>query len=148
MAVDNSSLVDYYKEVNKIWQVVCVASPQEIPVAKNKKIMGVQQILLSPNDETKALLEYLCQQSGKLYNNAVYFARQTFFKTGKLLTSKFDLIYEESISKSLGSSVLVMQSQIPDLTHKALGISKESLAYYLPKNQKNSPKEFFLGEKE
>jgi putative transposase len=70
-------------------------------VAKNKKSMGVQQILLSPNDETKALLEYLCQQSGKLYNNAVYFARQTFFKTGKLLTSKFDLIYEDSISKSL-----------------------------------------------
>ncbi|WP_089093041.1 RNA-guided endonuclease InsQ/TnpB family protein [Nodularia sp. NIES-3585] len=63
--------------------------------------MGVQQILLSPNHETKALLEYLCQQSGKLYNHAVYFARQTFFKTGKLLTSKFDLIYEDSISKSL-----------------------------------------------
>jgi putative transposase len=71
------------------------------PVAKNKKSMGVQQILLSPDHETKALLEYLCQQSGKLYNNAVYFARQTFFKTGKLLTSKFDLIDEESISKSL-----------------------------------------------
>jgi putative transposase len=71
------------------------------PVAKNKKSIGVQQILLSPDGETKALLEYLCQQSGKLYNNAVYFARQTFFKTGKLLTSKFDLIYEESISKSL-----------------------------------------------
>jgi putative transposase len=71
------------------------------PVAKNNRTIGVQQILLSPNDETKALLEYLCQQSGKLYNNAVYFARQTFFKTGKLLTSKFDLIYEESVSKSL-----------------------------------------------
>ncbi|MCL1472505.1 RNA-guided endonuclease InsQ/TnpB family protein [Argonema antarcticum] len=70
-------------------------------MAKNKKSMGVQQILLSPAHETKALLEYLCQQSGKLYNNAVYFARQTFFKTGKLLTRKFDLIYEESISKSL-----------------------------------------------
>jgi putative transposase len=75
-------------------------------VAKNKKSMGVQQILLSPDNETKALLEYLCQQSGKLYNNAVYFARQTFFKTGKLLTSKFDLIYEESISKSLVANSL------------------------------------------
>ena len=32
------------------------------------------------------------------------------------------------------SSVLVMQSQIPDLTHKVFRISKESLAYYLPKN--------------
>ncbi|MEI6445207.1 MAG: transposase [Nostocales cyanobacterium ELA583] len=63
--------------------------------------MGVQQVLLSPDNETKALLEYLCQQSGKIYNSGVYFARQTFFKTGKLLTNKFDLIYEKSISKSL-----------------------------------------------
>ncbi|REJ52889.1 MAG: hypothetical protein DWQ58_11300 [Microcystis aeruginosa TA09] len=34
----------------------------------------------------------------------------------------------------LGSSVLVMQSQILDLTRKVFRISKESLAYYLPKN--------------
>jgi putative transposase len=70
-------------------------------VAKTKKTMGVQQVLLSPDDETKVLLEYLCQQSGKLYNNGVYFARQTFFKTGKLLTGKFDLAFEPSVSKTL-----------------------------------------------
>ncbi len=63
--------------------------------------MGVQQVLLSPDDETKAVLEYLCQQSGKLYNSGVYFARQTFFKTGKLLTGKFDLAYEPSVSKTM-----------------------------------------------
>ncbi len=62
--------------------------------------MGVQQVLLSPDKETKPILEYLCQQSGKLYNTGVYFARQTFFKTGKILTGKFDLDYEPSISKS------------------------------------------------
>ncbi len=27
--------------------------------------MGVQQVLLSPDQETKPILEYLCQQSGK-----------------------------------------------------------------------------------
>ncbi len=63
--------------------------------------MGVQQVLLSPNAETKALLEYLCEQSGKLYNTGVYFARQTFFKTNKLLTGKFDLAFEPSIAKSI-----------------------------------------------
>lgn len=63
--------------------------------------MGVQQILLHPDDGTKAILEYLCQQSGKLYNNGIYYARQYFFKTNKILTGKFDLIYEESISKSM-----------------------------------------------
>ncbi|WP_341734507.1 MAG: hypothetical protein P2A85_16650 [Microcoleus anatoxicus] len=53
-------------------------------MTKPQNKMGVQQVLLSPTKEVKALLEYLCQQSGKLYNSGVYFARQTFFKTGKL----------------------------------------------------------------
>ncbi len=65
------------------------------------KIIGVQQILLSLDPETRALIEYLCQQSGKLYNTGIYFARQTLFKTGKLLTGKFDLAFEPSVSKSL-----------------------------------------------
>lgn len=63
--------------------------------------MGVQQVLLHLSDETKSILEYLCQQSGKLYNSGVYFARQTFFKTNKLLTGKFDLAFEPSIAKSM-----------------------------------------------
>jgi putative transposase len=70
-------------------------------VNKPKKIMGVQQVLLSPTTEVQALLEYLCQQSGKLYNSGVYLARQTFFKTGQLLTGKFDLSFESSVSKSM-----------------------------------------------
>lgn len=69
-------------------------------MAKTKKQMGVQQMLLHPDKETKAILEYLCEQSGKLYNSGVYLARQTFFKTGKLLAGKFDLMYEPTVSKS------------------------------------------------
>jgi hypothetical protein len=38
-----------------------------------KKSMGVQQILLHPDSETKAILQYLCEQSGKVYNRGVYF---------------------------------------------------------------------------
>jgi len=41
-------------------------------MAKAKKVLGVQQVLLHPDKQTKAILEYLCQQSGKLYNNGVY----------------------------------------------------------------------------
>jgi putative transposase len=70
-------------------------------MSKVKKSMGVQEVLLSGDNETKAILEYLCQQSGKLYNSGIYFARQTFFKTGKLLTGKFDLAYEPSVSKTM-----------------------------------------------
>ena len=68
---------------------------------KSKKQMGVQQMLLDPDKETKAILDYLCQQSGKLYNCGVYFARQIFFKTGKLLTGKFDLDFEPTVSKTM-----------------------------------------------
>jgi len=52
-------------------------------MSKARKSMGVQQVLLHPDPETKAILDYICEQSGKLYNSGVYFARQTFFKTGK-----------------------------------------------------------------
>ena len=68
---------------------------------KIKKSMGVQQCLIKTDKETEAILQYLCQQSGKLYNNGVYFARQTFFKTGKLLTGKFDLDFEPTVSKTM-----------------------------------------------
>lgn len=70
-------------------------------MAKTKKKIGVQQVLLHPDKETEASLTYLCQQSGKLYNMGLYLTRQLFFKTGKILTGKFDLCYEESVSKSL-----------------------------------------------
>ncbi|NET67139.1 MAG: IS200/IS605 family element transposase accessory protein TnpB [Moorea sp. SIO1G6] len=70
-------------------------------MAKKKLKVGVQQILLHPDKETEAILNYLCEQSGKLYNMGVYFSRQVFFKTGKLLTGKFDLIYEKSVGKTI-----------------------------------------------
>jgi putative transposase len=73
---------------------------------KPKKNMGVQQVLLHPDPETKAILQYLCEQSGKVYNSGVYFSRQTFFKTGKMMTGKFDLFYEPSIAKSLNAQSL------------------------------------------
>ena len=67
---------------------------------KEKKNMGVQQVLLHPDPETKAILQYLCEQSGKIYNSGVYFSRQTFFKTGKLMTGKYDLDFEPTVSKT------------------------------------------------
>jgi putative transposase len=67
---------------------------------KPKKNMGIQQILLHPDSETGAILQYLCEQSGKVYNSGVYFSRQTFFKTGKMLLGKFDLDFEPTVAKT------------------------------------------------
>ncbi len=102
-------------------------------MTKAKKTMGVQQVLLSPTKEVEALLNYLCQLSGKLYNSAVYLARQTFFKTRKLLTGKFDLSFESSVSKLMVAKSLPstpMQQTLMSVT-EAFKYFKELRAWYL-----------------
>jgi putative transposase len=54
---------------------------------------GCQQILISASKDTGAILKYLCEESNNLYNCSVYYARQVFFKTGKIV-SGFDLAVE------------------------------------------------------
>ncbi|MFN6530752.1 transposase [Nostoc sp. ChiSLP03a] len=58
-------------------------------------LYGCQQILLNPDDDLKAILEYLCSEATKLSNCGTYYARQFYFKTGKI-PSKFDLNNELS----------------------------------------------------
>ncbi len=60
---------------------------------KDKVLMGMQQNLIYCDADTKAILTFLCSQSNSLYNCGVYWARQLFFKTGKII-SKFDPVYE------------------------------------------------------
>ena len=45
---------------------------------------GCQQILISPDKDLKAILEFICEESRKLTNCGIYYARQLFFKTGKI----------------------------------------------------------------
>lgn len=54
---------------------------------------GCQQVLLSPGRELKAILEFICSESNKLSNCAIYYGRQIWFKCHKYL-GKFDLINE------------------------------------------------------
>jgi len=56
-------------------------------------LFGCQQILIKSDKDTQAILEYLCSESNNLYNCAVYYARQIWFKTGKIV-SGFDLTAE------------------------------------------------------
>lgn len=46
---------------------------------------GCQQILIHESPENQAILEYLCSESNKVYNSSLYYARQVYFKTGKLV---------------------------------------------------------------
>ncbi len=47
-------------------------------------MFGCQQNLISPSKELKSILEFLCSESVKLSNCGIYYARQLFFKTGKV----------------------------------------------------------------
>ncbi|MBD2360072.1 IS200/IS605 family element transposase accessory protein TnpB [Anabaena minutissima FACHB-250] len=56
-------------------------------------MFGCQQELIKCNKETKSIIEYLCFESNSLYNCSVYYARQIWLKTGKIV-SGFDLTVE------------------------------------------------------
>jgi IS605 OrfB family transposase len=58
---------------------------------KTKVNYGIQQNLIDPNPELKAILEYICGESNKLHNCATYYARQMWFKAHKYVTS-FDIV--------------------------------------------------------
>jgi putative transposase len=49
-------------------------------MSKTKQNIGCQQVLLHPDRELKAVLEYVCGEANKVYNCSVYYARQVFFK--------------------------------------------------------------------
>jgi putative transposase len=51
---------------------------------------GCTQILIKPDEQTKAVLEFICSEANKLTNCAIYYARQLWFKTGKII-GKYDL---------------------------------------------------------
>lgn len=59
---------------------------------------GCQQNLVNPDDELRAVLEFICSESHKLTNCGIYYARQLFFKTGKLI-GKYDLEKEYKTNK-------------------------------------------------
>jgi hypothetical protein len=47
-------------------------------------MFGCQPNIISPDKDLKAVLEFLCSESSKLTNCGIYYARQMYFKTGKI----------------------------------------------------------------
>lgn len=44
---------------------------------------GCQQVLINPDNQLKAILEYVCSVANSLTNCGIYYSRQIYFKTGK-----------------------------------------------------------------
>ncbi|MFN8995519.1 MAG: RNA-guided endonuclease TnpB family protein, partial [Pseudomonadota bacterium] len=85
------------------------------------KMFKCQQNLINPDKETRAVLEFLCGESVKLGNCAIYYSRQLFFKTGKA-PSKYDLQKELSVR----NKNLHYQAFYSDTAQQVLGDVAES----------------------
>ncbi|NJL56828.1 IS200/IS605 family element transposase accessory protein TnpB [bacterium] len=53
-------------------------------------MFGCQQVLIKPDKDLKAVLEFICGESNKLHNCAIYYARQMYFKAHRYV-KPFDL---------------------------------------------------------
>jgi putative transposase len=84
-------------------------------------MFGCQQVRINPDKELKAVLEYLCSESNKLNNCAIYYARQIYFKTEKVV-NKFALINELKQNPHYGA----MHSQVAQQTIMAVAESFSS----------------------
>lgn len=70
--------------------IVVIVKPS---TTTSTKMFGCQQVLLKPDSELQAILEFICGEANNLHNCAVYYARQMYFKAGSLVTG-VDLINE------------------------------------------------------
>jgi len=59
-------------------------------------LYGCQQVLLHPDNELKAILEFICKTANSLINCGIYYARQIYFKA-KRIVGKYEL---EAVYKS------------------------------------------------
>jgi len=82
---------------------------------------GCQQILITPNSELKAILEYIGTEANKLSNCGLYYARQMYFKAGKIV-SKFDLHKQLNRNPHFGA----LQSQTAQQTLTTIAESFKS----------------------
>ena len=96
-------------------------------------MFGCQQVLIKPDKELKAILEFICGESNKLHNCAVYYARQMYFKA-KVFVRPFDLNSE--LKRNPHYSALCAQA-----AQQTCGAVGESV-----KSFKTLQKSFFKGE--
>lgn len=99
-------------------------------MVKLQKLMGMQQCLINPDNELKAILAYLCSESNKIHNCALYYARQIWFKTKKFV-SGFDLV--NAIGSNKHFSALPSEAAVQ--TCLSVGESVSSFAQLLEKSK-------------
>ncbi len=66
---------------------------------------GCQQVLISPNEQLKSVLEFICEESNKLANCGIYYSRQLYLRLARFLVPKRAGEYQLAAAfKSCGSN--------------------------------------------
>lgn len=84
-------------------------------------LYGCQQVLLHPDTELKAILEFICKTANSLTNCGIYYARQIYFKA-KTIIGKYNLESEYKTNKHFKS----LHSQAAQQVLKSVSESFES----------------------
>lgn len=88
-----------------------------------------QQILIHPNQELKAILEFICSESNKLANCAIYYARQIWFKAKRYIT-KFELHRQLKSNKHYQTLYSQASQQLCSSVYESFASFKQLNALY------------------
>jgi IS605 OrfB family transposase len=70
-------------------------------------LFGCQQVLIHADPDTQAIIEYICSEANKVFNCAVYYGRQVYFKAHRFVT-KAEL--DEELKSNLHFQALYSQA--------------------------------------
>lgn len=102
-------------------------------------LFGCQQNLINSDRNTLAIIEYLTSESNKLYNCAVYYARQMWFKTSKIV-SGFDLTVEMKTNKHFNAGYASSMQQTCLNVGEAFKSFKQLLSKFKQGKLEDKPK--------
>lgn len=102
-------------------------------------MFGCQQVLIKTDKDTEAIIEYLCRESNNLYNCAVYYARQIWFKTGRIVTG-FDLTAEMKTNRHFNAGYASSMQQTCINVGEAFKSFRQLLAKAKAGNLVHNPK--------
>jgi len=101
---------------------------------------GCQQVLIHTNRDIEAIIKYLCSESNKVYNCALYYARQMFFKK-HVFVNRRAVCSEMSKSANLHFKAMYVSSaqQTCNSVVEAMSSYKELLKLWKTGNLEEKP---------
>lgn len=105
----------------------------------SKALFGCQQVRIKCDKSMQAIVEYLCYESNSLYNCAVYYGRQIWFKAKKIV-SGFDLTFQMKTNKHFNAGYASAMQQTCLNVGEAFKSFKSLLALFNKGELESKPK--------